>query len=68
MPEDVNLRQLLVILITVVMFFAGFAVADQLLYDGGIMPAPLKAFSGFVVCTALGIYLAVLFNRQNRKQ
>lgn len=48
-------------------FFAGFALADVLLFEGQTMPDALKPFAGWIVCVPAGIYAAILFIRQNPK-
>ena len=67
MPDNADLRKYLVLLLTLVMFLAGFALADTLLFEGGTMPAWLAGFSGWLVCGAAGVYAAVLFHKQNHK-
>ena len=67
MPNDNDLRRYLVLFLTIVMFLAGFALADVLLFESGTMPNGLKGFAGWLVCGAAGVYVALLFNRQNRK-
>jgi hypothetical protein len=67
MPDNADLRRYLVLLLTIVMFLAGFALADVVLFDGATMPEFLKGISGWLVCGAAGVYVALLFNRQNRK-
>jgi hypothetical protein len=67
MPENADLRRYMVLLLTVVMFLAGFALADTVLFSGGTMPAWLSGASGWLVCGAAGVYAAVLFHRANRK-
>ena len=67
MPDNADLRRYLVAFLTIVMFLAGFALADVLLFESGTMPEGLKGFAGLLVCSAAGVYVALLFNRQNRK-
>ena len=67
MPNDGDLRRYLVLLLTLIMFLAGFALADTLLFEGGTMPSWLARFSGWLVCGAAGVYAAVLFHKQNHK-
>jgi len=67
MPDNADLRKYLVLLLTLVMFLAGFALADTLLFEGGTMPAWLSGFSGWLVCGAAGVYAAILFHRANAK-
>lgn len=67
MPDNADLRRYVVLLLTLVMFLAGFALADTLLFKGATMPSALAGFSGWLVCSAAGVYVALLFNRQNRK-
>jgi hypothetical protein len=67
MPNDAQLRTYLVLLLTIIMFLAGFALADTLLFSGETMPGFVAPFAGWLVCGATGVYVAVLFGRQNRK-
>lgn len=67
MPDNADLRRYLVLFLTIVMFLAGFALADVLLFESATMPEFLKGISGWLVCGAAGVYVALLFNRQNRK-
>ena len=67
MPNDNDLRRYLVLFLTIVMFLAGFALADVLLFEGATMPEFLSGIAGWLVCGAAGVYVALLFNRQNRK-
>lgn len=67
MPDDLTLRRYLVAFLTIVMFLAGFALADVVLFEAGTMPDGLKGFAGWLVCGAAGVYVALLFNRQNHR-
>jgi hypothetical protein len=58
-------KKYLIPIIAVLMFCAGFALADQVLYDGAITPDPLKFLTGWFVCIGVGVYAAALFKRQN---
>ena len=55
------------LLLVIAFFLAGFALADVVLFEGNTMPEALKGFSGWLVCSAAGVYVALLFGRQNRK-
>ena len=67
MPDNGDLRRYLVLLLTLVMFLAGFALADTVLFTGATMPSWLAGISGWLVCGAAGIYAAVLFHKANHK-
>jgi hypothetical protein len=67
MPTDADLRRYLVLLLTIVMFLAGFALADTLLFKGETMPGFVAPFAGWLVCGATGVYVAMLFGRKNSK-
>lgn len=53
-------------LLAVLIGLAGFIVADRLLFDGAIAPGPLKQFAGWLVCPAVGIWVASLYWKQNK--
>jgi hypothetical protein len=56
----------LFVLLAVLIGLAGFIAADRFLFGGSITPDPLKAVAGWIVCPAVGIYLATLFWKQNK--
>ncbi len=58
-------KRIFLVIGSVIMFFAGFAAVDQLLYNGSITPGPVKFLAGWIVCLGGGFYLAALFRRAN---
>ncbi len=58
-------KRIFLVIGLVIMFFAGFAAVDRVLYDGAITPGPIQFLAGWLVCIAGGLYLAALFRRAN---
>lgn len=48
------------------MFIAGFALADIVLFEGEIMPDAIRPFAGWLVCIGFGVFTAGLFWKQNK--
>jgi hypothetical protein len=50
----------------VLMFCAGFAAADVLLFHGDVTPEPLRFLMGWAVCIGTGLYVCSLFLNRNK--
>jgi hypothetical protein len=58
-------KRIFLVIGSIIMFLAGFAAADQLLFNGATTPGPVKFLAGWIVCLGAGFYLAALFRRAN---
>ncbi len=59
-------KKLFISVCAVLMFIAGFALADNLFFGGETMPEAIKPFAGFLVCGGAGAFFASLFLKQNK--
>jgi lysylphosphatidylglycerol synthetase-like protein (DUF2156 family) len=67
MPDNVNANTIIWVILVAAFFFAGFALADVILFNGETMPSIIRPFAGWIVCVCVGIYGSILFMRQNKR-